>query len=439
MQSTFSGIEIGKRSLFGHQLGLTTIGNNLSNISTPGYSRQRVELSAFAPIDVAGLSRSERAGQLGQGVIASRVARIRDELLDSRIVAQSSSEGYWKTRDRYMLMLDQLYNEPTELSIRGMVDQFWDAWQEMAHHPTDLSARRAVVQRGESLVGSITLRYGELDRIRSMLDQEIKGKVVKANGLIEDIALLNQNIGTAKAAGDNPNDLLDRRDLLIDELSILIDIRIDSRDPDEFNIHSGGFHIVQGGIGRLFDTSAEADNDGYSQVVWNHSGEDAHFRDGAIASLIEIRDGDVRGEIQKLDSFTINFIDLVNEQHRSAYGLNGSTGQEFFVEYPRVLNQLGNVDRDDDGVFDSSYLFRITGANRLEAQRRVGLQGVITIPRGNDVVEINYESTDLVADIIEKINNADGDVTVRLDRNNRLAIKGTSSDDHAFPILLLDR
>ena len=132
MTSTFMGIEIGKRAMEAHHQAMTTIGHNLANQSTPGYSRQRVELSAFEPIYLPGLNREETAGQLGQGVVVSRIERMRDQLLDKRIVAQESGEGYWASRDPYIRMMEQIYLEPGENSVRSKMDAFWNAWEELS-------------------------------------------------------------------------------------------------------------------------------------------------------------------------------------------------------------------------------------------------------------------------------------------------------------------
>ncbi|GHV81372.1 hypothetical protein AGMMS49944_31630 [Spirochaetia bacterium] len=122
MTSTFSGIEIGKRGVVAHQQALNTTGHNLSNASTEGYSRQRVEMSAFEPIYLPGLNREETPGQLGQGTVIERIERIRDQLLDKRIIAQASGEGYWSTRDPYVRMMEQLYLEVGDNSMRSRMD-----------------------------------------------------------------------------------------------------------------------------------------------------------------------------------------------------------------------------------------------------------------------------------------------------------------------------
>ena len=425
MQSTFSGIEIGKRSLITHQLGLSTIGHNLSNASSEGYSRQRVQMGAVDPIYRPQLNRAETPGQVGQGVEVQSIERVRDQLLEGRIVAQANGEGYWQARDKYLLMVEQVYNEPGDSSVRSAMDRFWEGWQELSIHPEQMATRSAVLQRGETVIEGIQNRYQRLDRIRTMLDDDIRATVQQVNEQLNEIAQLNREIVKVEAAGDNPNDLLDRRDLLVERLSGLIDVTVDNRDPDEFSVHTAGLHVVQGGISRPFRIEPNPQNEGLSNVVWDFSGEDAQFRGGKLAALVELRDGDVRSEIQNLDNMAINFIDLVNEVHRAGVGLNGESGNDFFVEYPRVLNGLGNYDANGDGEFDQSYIFRVTGSNRLQAQQQVGLAGTMTLPAPEGEIQIDYAATDTVSDIVARINNSRAEVVARLDRNGHLTLKGT--------------
>lgn len=425
MNSTFSGIEIGKRSLVAHTVGLNTIGHNLSNASVEGYSRQRVHFEAMDPLYRPQLNREETAGQLGQGMNAARIERVRDELLEGRIVAQSNAEGYWEERDRFVLMMEQVYNEPTEFSVRNLMDRFWDGWQELSQFPEQLAARHAVVERGQALISGINLRYRELEQIRTMLDDEIQGSVNRINEITSEIAALNEEIVKVEAAGDNPNDWYDRRDLLVEELGTIIDITVDRRDPDEFSIHTSGYHIVQGRIARDFATVAEPANEGYRQVVWAHSGQEARFRGGRLGALIELRDVDVREEIQKLDNMTINFVDLVNEIHRDGYGINDRTGLDFFQEYPAVNNTLGNYDSDGDGAFDATYLFRMTGGNELDGQEQIGLAGTMRLSGPEGFIDVEYFPTDTVADVISRINNSGAEVVARLDRRGSLSLKAT--------------
>ena len=432
MQSTFAGIEIGKRSLTAHNQGLTTIGHNLSNASTEGYSRQRVELGTMEPLYAPHLNREETPGQIGQGVLATRVERIRDELLEGRIDSQAGLEGYWDTRDKYVLMLEQVHNEPSESSVRGLMDRFWDSWQELSLRPSDQAAREAVLSRGEALAEGIRDRYRRLSDFRSMVDGDIRGTVVQVNELARQIALLNGEIVKSKALGDNPNDLLDRRDLLVEKLGRLAPITTDRRDADEFMVHLDGLVLVQGKVARGFEMGG-ADADGFASPVWADTKLPASFPGGTLGALVELRDGDARGELQTLDTMALSFSDLVNETHRRGYGLNGKTGLDFFAQWPFVNNVAGNYDRDGDGAYDASYVYRITGGNALQAQEQIGLAGSMRLSAAGEELEVPYNPTDTVADVVARINHAGAEVTARLTVDGKLQLRATPAGEAQNP------
>jgi flagellar hook-associated protein 1 FlgK len=428
MTSTFMGIEIGKRGVQAHQQALNTTGHNLNNVNTEGYSRQRVEMSAFDPIYLPGLNRAETPGQIGQGVVIERIERLRDELLDRRIVMQASNKGYWEARDPYVRMMGHLYLEPGENSVRTKMDEFWTSWQELAKYPSDTAPRTAVIERGRTLIDGIHNRFQGLKSLQEQADEAIQLTVMEVNDLSRQIAALNGDITRIKAQGDMPNDLMDRRDLLVDKLASIIDITISNFDKDEYMVHTSGFVLVQGQIGRQFDLYKGIDTEGYSHIYWQDTQQEMRFQKGSLGALLELRDVTIDQEIQTLDNMTMNFVDLVNEVHREGYGINGVTGVNFFSEYPFIPNVNGNYDRSGNGEFDSSYIYRMNGQNALESNAQTGLQGVITLSAANGNVQIPYYSTDTVSDIIVRINNSGAEVVARLNRNGQLSLKGTTAE-----------
>ena len=436
MTSTFMGIEIGRRGVDAHQQAINVTGHNITNIRTDGYSRQRVEFSTFEPIYVPGLNRAQTAGQIGQGVIVNSIERVRDELLDMRIVSQAGAEGYWSTRDPYIRDMERIYLEPGETSIRAKMDEFWDAWQELSIYPADTAPRIAVIERGRTLIDGIQERYHTLKTLQDRADEEIRMTVSQINDLSSQIAGLNDMIVRVRAQGDNPNDLLDRRDLLIDRLSGLINITVDQRDPNELMIHTNGEILVQGRIGRQFDITVNPDN-GYSRILWDETRQELELqnwgRNGRIGALVDLRDHTIRQEIQTLDNMTMNFVGLVNEIHVNAYGANGVTGERFFMEYPFVTNVRGNYDRSGDGEYDSSYIFRVTGSNALENRAQIGLEGVITLSSDSGFRHIPYYATDTVADVVTRINNSGSEVTARINRDGFLTMTATPSGSWENP------
>lgn len=433
MGSTFSGIELGKRSIMAHTDAISTAGHNISNANTEGYSRQRVQLKEFDPLYRPDLERPERAGMIGQGIDVQSITRIRDEMLDQRITAQQNQESYWDTRSKYYTMIEQIYNEPDEVSVRSNMDKFWESWQELSINPESQAARQAVVTRGESLSDSIKSKWENLMGVGSLINSDIDSTVKQINSYANQIAAVNSEIVRSRGVGDNPNDLLDRRDLLVDKLSKLANITTDRRDPDEFMVHLDGKVLVQGGVARNFDLVSLTDNNGYEKLVWADTREDASVSGGTLGALIELRDVDVRNEIQSLNTMTMNFSDLVNDVHRNAYGANNVTGLDFFTQHSFVENVNGNFDRNGDGVLDHSYIFRFTGTTTLNPQDQIGFEGVMTFsgPSGN--VQVPYHPTDTVETVINRINDSNGEVKAYLDRNNNLVLKGTTAQNVENP------
>ncbi|MCR4734265.1 MAG: flagellar hook-associated protein FlgK [Treponema sp.] len=433
MGSTFSGIELGKRSIMANTDAITTAGHNISNANTEGYSRQRVQIKEFSPLYKPDLTRAERPGMIGQGVDVQSINRIRDEMLDQRIAAQANVETYWDTRSKYYMMLEEIYNEPYDVSIRSNMDKFWGAWQELSINPESQAARQSIVTRGETLTDSIKDRYQSLKGISDLINSDIHATVEQVNNYAKQIADVNAEIVKSKALGDNPNDLLDRRDLLVDKLAKLVNVTTDNRDSDEFMVHVDGLVLVQGSISREIGFTPKNDDTGYSKLIWQDTGNEAYFSGGQLGALVELRDVDLRDEIQSLNTMTMNFADLVNDVHRNAVGANKVTGLDFFTQHFFVENTNGNYDRNGDGALDSSYIFRFTGTNKLDMQQQVGIEGVMTLSGTNGNVEIPYYHTDTVETVIARINDSNSEVKAYLDRNNQLVLKATTAQEYDNP------
>lgn len=427
MASSFAGIEIGKRSLMAHSTQISTAGHNISNADTEGYSRQRVNVRAFDPLYRPDLERAQVAGQIGQGTDVESITRVRDELLDSRIVGQTNVESYWTTREKYYAMIESVYNEPEEISVRGNMDKFWQGWQELSVYPDSDAARQAVVTRGQTLTDSIRQQFRGLSEIGKQIDGDIEATVRQVNDISSQIAAVNAEIVRSRAMGDNPNDLMDRRDLLVEKLANLINVTVDRKDPDEFMVHTDGQVIVQGSLARQIKSVPQIDNNGYGKLVWTDTGIDAQFHGGTLGALIELRDKDIRSEVQSLNTMALNFADLVNDVHRNAVGKNNVTGLDFFVQHDFVENTNGNYDRNGDGVEDSSYVFRMTGKNVLRPQEQIGLEGTMTFNGASGNVNVSYYASDTVADVVNRINDSNAEVKAYLDRNSNLVLKATSS------------
>jgi len=308
------------------------------------------------------------------------------------------------------------------------------AWGDLANHTDEKSARIALVEKANILTNSVRHHYTSFKDIRSNVDMEIQDRVKEVNILSEKIAHLNDKILRSETMKDNPNDWLDERDRLIDRLSKIVDVQISREDNDELILFIGGRHIVQGQKFEKLNMVAQADNEGYYDVFWK-DGEKLALRGGELAGLFDLRDNDLLTEIKKVDSFAANVTDLVNEIHREGFGANGKTGNNFFVQFPFTTDVSGNFDRNRDGVDDSTYLFRVSGGNKLESHDKIGIRGTMNI----NGVEVNYNETDTLEQVIKKINDSGARVSAFLNPENRLTIKADYQLNKDNPDFVIQR
>ena len=433
MISAFHGIELGKRSLIAHSQALFTTGHNVSNADMEGYTRQQITLETTDPLFVPGYTRAETPGQIGQGSQVEKIKRIRDELLDNRIIFENKDLGFWETRNKYLYQVEMVFNEPSDKSLREIFNQYIVAWEDLANNPDEPAARKEVIERTNSLTYTIRHQYDQLKQIRDNVETEIKIKVSQINSLAKQIADLNERILKSETMGDFPNDLYDKRDLLIDEVSKMVDLQISREDNDEFILYIGGMMLVQGAKTTDLQLAGDALNEGYSNVVWETEAGRVKITSGELASLIYLRDVDLLSEIKRLDSFAVNLIDLTNELHRDVFGTNEITGQNFFTAFPFTRSVVGNFDQNNDGADDSTYLFRVSGQNVLDEKDKLGIQGIMNL-NGTD---IQYFATDTVKDVIDRINFANTGITAFLNNKGVLTLKADISDNIQNPDFVL--
>ncbi|WPM06116.1 flagellar hook-associated protein FlgK [Borreliella sinica] len=433
MDSTFSGIEIGKRSLFAHKDAMNTVGHNLSNATKPGYSRQRVTMKTAIPLYVPQLNRAQKQGQLGQGITVQSVDRVKDELLNTRIIEESHRLGYWTSQDKFISMLEDVYNEPEDQSIRKRLNDFWESWHDLTNQPQGLAERKIILERGKSFCEAIRSRFHSLERIYIMANDEIKITTDEANNYIRNIANLNKQISKSQAMKDNPNDLMDARDLMVEKLGNLLSVSIENKqDPNEFLIHSEGRHLVQGSIANEFKLEA---TNGPTRTRWNilwTNNDKVYLKTGKLGSLLEIRDAEIKNEIDELNDIAANITELVNEIHEVGHGMDKKSGRSFFSQELKLTDDRGRYDTNGNGQFDSVHIFKINSTNEIFPEEKLGFYGTLKFgaTNSNEIIEIPYNAPDTVQDVINRINTSNAQVTARINSEGKLEIKAVKEQEN---------
>lgn len=227
MRSTFMGLETARRGMYTQQSALQTTGHNIANANTPGYSRQRINFEQTEPYPNAALNRPQIPGQVGTGVKAGSIQRVRESFLDVQYRGENNKLGYWETRAEAYNKLEEVLNEPSESGLSKTMDQFWQSLQDLAVNPTNPGARSVVRQRGIAVAETFNYLHNSLSSIQRDLKNEVSVSEKEINSLTYQISKINGQIADVEPHGYLPNDLYDERDRLIDELSSLVNIKVD--------------------------------------------------------------------------------------------------------------------------------------------------------------------------------------------------------------------
>ncbi|MGG5255322.1 flagellar hook-associated protein FlgK [Neobacillus sp. SM06] len=227
MRSTFMGLETARRGLFTQQSALYTTGQNVANASTPGYSRQRVNFAQTEPYPGVGMNMPQLPGQMGTGVKAESVQRIRESFLDVQYRGENKKLGYWQTRSDALSKMESVMNEPSDSGLSTVMDQFWQSLQDLAVDPTNAGARSVVRQRGEAVADTFHYLSNSLSAVKRDQKDQVDVTVKEINSVVYQLDQINKQIGGVEPHGMLPNDLYDERDRLIDQLSSLVNIKVD--------------------------------------------------------------------------------------------------------------------------------------------------------------------------------------------------------------------
>jgi len=359
-------LNAGRTGLLAQQRALATTGNNIANVNTPGYSRQRTILEA---VPSGG----------GYGVGVAGVEQIVDEFLESRVLGQSSSAAAATARYELLEAVQRLFPVGS-VSVGGALQEFFAAANELATHPEDLAVRTELLERARDLAGRLRDAAAGLAGIQREANQRLATATGDANRILQRVAALNRTIAGAEAAGGTASELRDQRRQALGELSQLLGVRTVEKANGMVDVFSAsGLSLVSGGdAGRLearLGTAAGLDGAALHDVgvvvpdgsLISLGGDPG----GEIGARLTVRDADVPGVAADLDLLAVTLRDAVNAVQTSASGrdLDGAVGAALFAGTGAA--DLTVVLTDPRGIAAAQSLASGDNANALAL---VGLQ-----------------------------------------------------------------
>jgi flagellar hook-associated protein 1 FlgK len=248
MTSAFFGLQTSLRGLLTQQQALDVTGHNIANANTQGYSRQEAVLEPTRPYIVPANSVNTGAGaQLGSGVDVAAIRRVRDQFLDLQYRAQQMSLGDATARTTSLDQVEGAFAEPSDDGLAAQLSSFWDTWSDVANAPENAGARSALVTTAQTLTSSFRTISDQLTTVAQQAQDEfdaITGPSGDVANMASELAGLNRAIGDAVFRSQQPNDLMDRRDQLVDRLSQLAQVSVTDTGDSRWRIDFGGVTLV---------------------------------------------------------------------------------------------------------------------------------------------------------------------------------------------------
>lgn len=265
MSGLFGTLNIGKSGLFASQKAVNVTSHNISNANTEGYSRQRVNLVTTRPETTS----ASDAGQIGTGVKVDTVTRVRDNFLDYQVRVELATKGQYDIQDEYLTQVENVMNEPSDTGVSTLLGKFYSSWQSLSKQADTTSAKTLVAQQSKALTDELNHTYTEFQSLKANAQSNIKDSVSEINNILNQVSSLNQEIMQVKIAGQEPNDLMDSRDKLLDELSSNFGISIDKKNFD------------------AVDVSADGGTDNFIQTL----NPDSEYRLSYVTNIVDNTDG----------------------------------------------------------------------------------------------------------------------------------------------------
>jgi flagellar hook-associated protein 1 FlgK len=364
---TFDGLSTGLSALYAQRRAVEVAGQNIANVNTEGYSRQRVGMVADSgPVTPGLFSRYEGPGM---GVRSVDVVRIRDQFLEARAHREQATGRYLTTMQTALGRVEQAVGEPSDTGIGSQLSDFWAGWDDVGLNPADPAARAQLIERASTLAASIRQLDSSLAALSDASVSQLDALVADVNTVAGRVAELNGSIRSATAAGMSANELADQRDLLVLQLARQVGATTRVGDDGGVDVYLGAMALVRGtGTEPLtFDVGS---GPGTVRVVWADDGISTAVG-GEAAALVETVNLLVPGQRAELAGVAQALHDDVNGIHATGFDQDGNPGGTFFSMGPNGIEVAAGVAGNTRAVAASATAGAVDGsiAQQLAGQK----------------------------------------------------------------------
>jgi flagellar hook-associated protein 1 len=328
MSSLFAALSIATGALGAEQGAMNATSNNVANATTPGYSRLVPVLTESDPLVIGSLT-------YGQGVTLQKLESVRDPILQLRIDAETQQQGQLNT---FVSAMQQAQVQFTSSStdIPSQISNFFSSLNQLSTDPTNIQLRQGVLAAAGNLATVFNSTSASLTQQRASADLNVTQTVQQVNQLTGQIAGLNTQISQLQGIGQDASAFEDQRDVLIGQLSGLIDVSSIKSDNGLTLTTSNGTALVVGG--QSFSLTTQTNASGYQDVYAQGVDITSKLTSGQLAGLIQVRDQTLPGLISNLDTLASGLANGLNTANEQGFDLNGNAGTALFAP-PSVSGQ----------------------------------------------------------------------------------------------------
>jgi flagellar hook-associated protein 1 FlgK len=324
MSSLSSSLGIAVRALLAEQGAIETTSNNIANVNTPGYARQRPDLVESPPAVYGNMV-------LGTGVQLDQVTSLRDSILELRLHQETQQQGKLDAFLGSAQQIQTLFNDAAGSGLQGPLTAFFNSLLQLSTSPSDINLRQGVLTAAGNLANAFNSTAANAITLQHNVDRSVTQSVNEINDLTGKISAINGQVSTMQSAGQNPGALVDQRDQLIRQLAGLVDLSVIDAGHGSLTLTtSGGSALVVGN--QNFQLTTQADTVTGLQHVFS-LGKDltSSINGGALAGQLQTRDQEIPSVLSSLDMLAASLANSFNAQHQAGFDLNGAAGGNFFV------------------------------------------------------------------------------------------------------------
>lgn len=323
--SLFGSLNTALLGVYTHKLAMNVVGHNIANSNTDGYSRQRPMIVTTPPLTL----QFSNILTIGTGSQVKDIQRVRDLFLDLQYRQVTNRYTYFDTTYSNLHYIEQLLTGSAESGINSLYDYFLSTAEEVITDPTNVAAKREFVTSAQQMVTNIRDFYLRLQQLREDINQEISQLADKINSLVANLAKINEQIRIATALKSTPNDLLDERDRILDELSQYANIAHYETEDGQTILMLGDQVVLSGSVQTKIRALERPYAKGFYELFAGNS--KVTISDGKVKALLDLRDSTIVKYMSYLDEFALTLSDKLNLIHREGFDSSGKvTGLNLF-------------------------------------------------------------------------------------------------------------